>query len=227
MHIFNGPCCSRSSCAMPRAPTTAMVVLEAGFDNATAGLALPGLYRLHVCTTRNLERLNEKISTRRFADESSSSASSPPASPPFVPSLRRGADGAARALDDGASLRGLRGDDGVLGWHTGMAAISNGPACRLGGQHAQGVRPPDNQATGEVNFQLTLGTINPHTIYDNLSDARRPSSNGSSERRSRPTWAITCQITCHFDIQGRAGGTRTLTPGWPEADFKDDAMGSW
>lgn len=46
-----------------RAPT-AVAVLEVGFDDATAVLALPDLYRRRLRTTNSVERLNEEIRRR-------------------------------------------------------------------------------------------------------------------------------------------------------------------
>ncbi len=46
-----------------RAPK-AMAILEAGFDDATAVLALPEPYRRRLRTTNSLERLNEEIRRR-------------------------------------------------------------------------------------------------------------------------------------------------------------------
>jgi putative transposase len=43
---------------------TAVATLERGFDDATAILALPDLYRLRLRTTNAVERLNEEVRRR-------------------------------------------------------------------------------------------------------------------------------------------------------------------
>jgi hypothetical protein len=120
-----------------------MAILEAGFDDATAVLALPEPYRRRLRTSNGMERRERGGAPPRARHPHlpQSGIGHPPAG--------RGAHGTARAVDDGPPL--LR--------HGRVLAVAPGPRRGThprGGHDADGVREAAKQSIGVANFQRTL-----------------------------------------------------------------------